>query len=106
MSGQCEGTLIHLETDVTNQRDCQERTQQYFVVTGGKDESTWYYQSKAKIFIVSLQSICKNFSGCNYYTFSAVDQLCELFETCPTTSEEFCSTGCVSSRPGCEVETK
>ena len=34
MPGQCEGTLIHLETDVTNQRDCQERTQQYLVVTG------------------------------------------------------------------------
>ena len=27
MPGQCEGTLIHLETDVANQRDCQARAQ-------------------------------------------------------------------------------
>ena len=50
-----------------------------------------------------FQDVCESFAGCNYYTFSAADELCELFENCPTTSEEGCSAGCVSSRPGCEV---
>ena len=37
MPGQCEGTLIHLETDITDQRDCQARggrAQTNFTITG------------------------------------------------------------------------